>query len=325
MDFVTLGRTGLRVSVVGLGCGGFSRLGLANGRSPAEAVGLVRLALDLGITLIDTAAHYGTEGVVGEALQSVDRRGVVIATKAAIDDRKGHWLSPDRVIESLDNSLRQLRADHIDIFQLHGVPPAAYGHARTVIVPALLREQAKGKFRYLGITEASAEDHGHALLQDALRDKLWDTAMVAFHMMHQNARETVFPRTRADGVGTLLMFAVRNIFARPDRLAETLRDLAAQGAVPPELGRAADPLDFLVHAGGASSVTDAGYRLVRHEPGVDVVLTGTGDPDHLRTNVASLLKPPLPESDRQQLTRLFGALAGIGLDRPGRREAPAAP
>lgn len=149
--------------------------------------------------------------------------------------------------------------------------------------------------------------------------------MVAFHMMHQNARETVFPRTRADGVGTLLMFAVRNIFARPDRLAETLRDLAAQGAVPPELGRAADPLDFLVHAGGASSVTDAGYRLVRHEPGVDVVLTGTGDPDHLRTNVASLLKPPLPESDRQQLTRLFGALVGIGLDRPGRREAPAAP
>src|SRR6185295_12337680 len=56
MDYVTLGRTGLRVSVAGLGCGGFSRLGLGTGKSEAEAIGLVRQALDLGINLLDTAA-----------------------------------------------------------------------------------------------------------------------------------------------------------------------------------------------------------------------------------------------------------------------------
>ena len=53
-----------------------------------------------------------------------------------------------------------------------------------------------------------------------------------------------------------------------------------------------------------------------NEPGVDVVLFGTGSPEHLRTNIASILKPPLPEADRLQLTTLFGHLVGIGLDAP---------
>ncbi|HKM69898.1 MAG TPA: aldo/keto reductase, partial [Stellaceae bacterium] len=82
MEYVTLGRTGLRVSVAGLGCGGFSRLGLGSGRSEAEAVGLIRQALDLGVNLFDTAAAYGTEALLGKALKAVPRDQVVIATKA---------------------------------------------------------------------------------------------------------------------------------------------------------------------------------------------------------------------------------------------------
>ena len=68
MEYVTLGRTGLRVSVAGLGCGGFSRLGLGRGKSEAEAVALIHRALDLGVNLFDTAAAYGTEAVLGKAL-----------------------------------------------------------------------------------------------------------------------------------------------------------------------------------------------------------------------------------------------------------------
>jgi aryl-alcohol dehydrogenase-like predicted oxidoreductase len=64
MDHTTLGRSGLRVSVAGLGCGGFSRLGMSTGKTEAESVALVRLAIDHGITLIDTAANYGTEEIV---------------------------------------------------------------------------------------------------------------------------------------------------------------------------------------------------------------------------------------------------------------------
>ena len=59
---------------------------------------------------------------------------------------------------------------------------------------------------------------------------------------------------------------------------------------------------------------EAAYRFARHEPGVDVVLFGTGDPDHLRANIASLLAPPLPLADRLTLTKLFGRLSGVGLD-----------
>ena len=77
-----------------------------------------------------------------------------------------------------------------------------------------------------------------------------------------------------------------------------------------------DPLGFLVHQGGASSIIDAAYRFVRHEPGVDVVLFGTGDVGHLRTNIDSLLKPPLPQADRERLAGLFGHLVGVGLDAP---------
>jgi aryl-alcohol dehydrogenase-like predicted oxidoreductase len=315
MDYVTLGRTGLKVSVAGLGCGGFSRLGLGTGKSEAEAVALVREALDLGINLLDTAAVYGTEGVVGEAIKSVPRESVVIATKAWIPRSQGRSAA-DRAVASLENSLRQLGTDYVDIFQLHGVSPRTYDRALDIIAPALLKERENGKLKYLGVTETGSSDGQHNMAQRAVEDGVWDTVMVAFHMMHQNARAKVFPRTITNRVGTLLMFAVRNIFSKPARLATVLGELTANGQLPRWLADAPNPLGFLIHEGGASTITDAAYRFVRHEPGVDVVLFGTGDPDHLRTNIASLLAPPLPLADRQTLTKLFGHLVGVGLDPP---------
>lgn len=154
------------------------------------------------------------------------------------------------------------------------------------------------------------------MLHQAIGDGFWDTAMLAFHLMDQVARTQVFPLTRANRVGTLMMFAVRSIFARPAQLATAMRDLVAAGLVPAELGQSDTPLGFLVHPDGASSLTDAAYRYVRHEPGVDVVLFGTGDAGHLRTNIQSILKPPLPEADRAKLQTLFSHLRGVGLEVP---------
>jgi aryl-alcohol dehydrogenase-like predicted oxidoreductase len=315
MEYVTLGRTGLRVSIAGLGCGGFSRLGLGTGKSEAEAVALIRQALDLGINLLDTAAVYGTESVVGQAIKSVPRESVVIATKAWIPRTEGRSAA-DRAVASLENSLKQLGTDYVDIFQLHGVSPRTYDRAIEIIAPALLKEREKGKLKHLGVTEAGSSDAEHNMVQRAVEDGVWDVVMVAFHMMHQNARTEVFPRTMANRVGTLLMFAVRNIFSRPERLATALRELTASRQLPRWLADAPNPLGFLIHEGGASTMTEAAYRFVRHEPGVDVVLFGTGDPDHLQTNIASLLAPPLPLADRQTLTKLFGHLVGVGLDPP---------
>ena len=315
MDYQILGRTGLRVSVAGLGCGGFSQLGLAAGKGEAHAVSIIHQALDLGVNFFDTAAAYGTEAVLGRAIKAVRREDVVIATKAPFAVSSGR-AAPETIVASLDNSLRQLDTDYVDIYQLHGVPPTAYDHARDVLAPVLLREKEKGKFRHLGISETAPHDPRHEMIARAAGDGLWEVLMVGFHMMHQSAREAVFPLTRAREIGTLLMFVVRNIFSQPERLRTTMIDLAAKGLVPSEIAASSDPLGFLVHQGGASSVPDAAYRFVRHEPGVDVVLFGTGDPEHLRTNIASILKPPLPAGDRQRLAELFGKLVGVGLDAP---------
>ena len=315
MDYVTLGKTGLRVSVAGFGCGGTSRLGLGRGKTEAEAIALVRQALDMGVNMFDTAAAYGTEVVVGKAIKAVPRDSVVVATKANI--YRGSELFPaSRVIESLDNSLRQLDTDCIDVFQLHVVSPAVYDHALHEIAPALLREKEKGKFRHLGITETSPNDPDQKMLQRAVHDGIWEVMMLGFNLMNHNARHHVFPHTIANQIGTLMMFTVRHIFSQPGRLQAKMRELAAAGEVPQWLAEADDPLGFLIHPGGASSLTDAAYRFVRHEPGVHVVLFGTSSPDHLKTNIDSLLKPPLPQDDRQKLAELFGHLRGVGFELP---------
>ncbi len=319
MDYTTLGRTGLRVSVAGLGCGGFSRLGLNAGLGEDHAVGIIRQAMDLGVNIIDTASVYGTEEVVGRALRGVPRDSVVICTKTS-KPASDKTFSVAKILESLDGSLKRLGVDYVDVFQLHAVPPAAYNHVREEIAPVLLREKEKGKFRFLGITETAPNDHEQLMLNRATRDGIWDTAMLAFHLMDQVARKQVFPHTLEHGIGTLMMFAVRSIFARPAQLSDAVKELAAAGLVPAELADRENPLDFLIHDGGASNVTDAAYRYVRHEPGVDVVLFGTGSAEHLRTNIESILKPPLPDADRARLASLFAHLRGVGLEVPPPRQ-----
>ena len=313
MQYTTLGRTNLKVSVAGLGTGGFSRMGLKSGKSEDEAARLVCEALERGVNFIDTAPSYGTEGVVGRALKSVPRERVVVATKSTVR-RGGEWWTPARVVESLEDSLRVMGTDYVDVFNLHAIDPDMYDYARDRLAPALVREKDKGKIRHIGLTENPIVDFTNAALKRALADPVWEVFMVGFHMMHQGARQNVFAFTREQGVGTLIMFAVRRIFADPPRIARQMKALAAKGLVEQWLGETDDPLSFLVHAGGADSLTDAAYRFARHEPGADVVLFGTGDAGHLRANIAALLKPPLPEPDRARLAALFGHLTGIGLD-----------
>jgi aryl-alcohol dehydrogenase-like predicted oxidoreductase len=313
MHHTTLGRTNLRVSVAGLGTGGFSRLGLKAGKSEDEATRLIHEAVDLGVNFIDTATSYGTEGVVGRALKTIPRDSVVIATKTQF--RGKEWRTPQQVVASLDDSLRLMGTDHVDVFNLHGVELPEYDYALNVIAPALIEEKRKGKIRHIGITENPIVDHTNETLKRAVNDPVWEVFMVGFHMMHQGARANVFPATREKGIGTLLMFAVRSIFADPPRVKREMKALADKRLVEKWLGESDDPLGFLIHEGGAASLTEAAYRFARHEPGVDIVLFGTGDAGHLRANIAALLKPPLPEGDRAKLTKLFGHLAvGVGLD-----------
>ena len=315
MEFTTLGRTGLKVSVAGLGCGGSSRLGLTAGHSEAHCASIILRAVELGVNLIDTAKVYGTEPVVGAALKSIPRESVVVSTKQKIAN--GKTLIPaDEVVAGLNNSLKTLGTDYVDVFFLHTVLPDAYEHAANVIVPALLREKEKGKFRFLGITEMPPKDARHEMLQSALKDDYWDVLMFAFHMLGQNARQSVFPVTQSRNIGTLIMFAVRSLFSTPGRLQQDIQLLAAAGQLPSWLAEKSQPLDFLLHEGGAPNIIEAAYRYARHEPGANVVLFGTSNLEHVEHNIKSILAPPLPPADVQKINELFGNLEGVGLDEP---------
>lgn len=312
MKYTTLGRTGLKASVVGLGCGGPSRIGQKQDKSEADSIRVVREALDAGINILDTAEAYGTESIVGKALRDVRREDVIVSTK------KSTWgdasLSRAAIAQSLEASLKRLGTDYIDIYHVHAVLPKIYPLVRDEVVPCLLDLKKEGKIRFLGITEMFHQDSGHAMLQLALQDDCWDVMMVGFNLLNQSARHRVLSKTLEKNIGTLIMFAVRRALSREDRLRETLRDLEDRGLLDNGTADLTDPLGFLVHERGATNVTDAAYRYCRHEPGVDVVLSGTGNVDHLRANISSLLREDLPKADRARLNDLFARVDDISGD-----------
>lgn len=316
MEYTTYGRTGLKVSVAGLGCGGNSALGLAKGGSEADAIKVVHKAIDLGINIFDTAHQYETEVALGKAIRG-RRDGLVICTKTG--SRVGDGAVPAEVmLAELDQSLRDLGVDCIDVFQLQGVPPELYDQLMAEHVPLLLKERDKGKFRFLGVSEHLREDTAHAMAARAVKDDVWDSMMVGYHMLHQGPRQTVFPETRRKSIGVMIMYAVRQIFSRPERLLKAIADEAAAGRLPAAMATEAEPLSRLMTEGGARSLTDAAYRFVHHTPGCDVTLFGTGSEDHVADNVAAILSDPLPAATVAWLHDTFGHLTDVGLDGNGR-------
>ena len=300
-----LGRTGLEVTAMGLGCGGHSRLGMAKGRDQANAVAVIRRALDLGLNLIDTAANYRTEPYVGEAIRG-RRDELVLATK--LSPRRERLDDPERVIEVLEQSLRDLGTDVIDIYQVHGATPDIYDEVVDRLYPVLVRLRDQGKIRFIGITEMFGRDTDHKMLERAVADDLWDTIMVGFNLMNPSARRRILRLTQEKGIGVFCMFAIRHALTDPQLAKELVLSLIEQGHLDGDGIDRADPLGFLVADGVAGSIAEAGYRFCLHEPGLDCILSGTGNPTHLAANHRYLQMPPLPDETRQQLANLFGHL-----------------
>jgi aryl-alcohol dehydrogenase-like predicted oxidoreductase len=304
MDYVTLGRTGLRVSVIGLGGGGHSRLGHRTGASADASAAIVRRALDLGVNFIDTAEAYGTEETVGLGIKDRPRDQVILSTKKSMR-KDGRVITPAELVAGLEASLARLGTDYVDIYHLHAVTTDQYEYVLADLVPELMRQRAVGKIRFLGITEQFGEDTGHAMLARAVREEPWDVVMVGFNVLNQSARERVLAETQQRDVGVLCMFAVRAALSQPDFLRRTVADLVAAGLVDRDALDPNDPLGFVREDGAASSVPEAAYRFCRAEPGIHVVLSGTGNIQHLEENVASLLKPPLPPAVHGRLVSTF--------------------
>ncbi|TQN31540.1 aryl-alcohol dehydrogenase-like predicted oxidoreductase [Haloactinospora alba] len=161
MRTTTLGPNGPEIGVIGLGCMGMSFGYDPHGRDDDTSVSVIHQALDAGMTLVDTADVYGphtNEELVGRAL--ADRRErAVLATKVGLvlDDQgnMGRNGRPEHIRENIDASLRRLRTDHVDLYQLHRVDPEVPIEES---VGAMAEAVRAGKARAIGLSEASVAE-----------------------------------------------------------------------------------------------------------------------------------------------------------------------
>lgn len=192
-----LGNQGLEVSALGLGC-----MGLSFGYGPAtekqEAIKLIRTAFEKGITFFDTAECYGpftNEELLGEALQPF-RNDVVIATKFGFQDgdsSKGLDSSPERIRKVVEDSLKRLKTDYIDLFYQHRVDPNVPMEDVAGTVKELINE---GKVKHFGLSEASAESirKAHAVHPlSALQSE--------YSMFFRDAEKEIIPTLEELGIG----------------------------------------------------------------------------------------------------------------------------
>ncbi len=310
MEYRTLGRTGLRVSLAGLGTGGASRLGLGTGKTAQESQAVVHRALDLGINCFDTSPAYGgSEERLGQALRGVPRERYILATKfqphrggALIDD-------PAALMRQLDDSLRYLGVDCVDVLQYHAIAADEYRTVMERYHPVALKAQEQGKVRFLGITETVTDDPEHAMLAVALPEGHFDTCMIKYGILNQTAEREAFPLAARYNVGVFIMASVRTSLRSNEEAVRHIEQFIAQGLLGRPAPALADPLGLGQVGQGIPTLTCAAYQFAALPAAVSTVLIGTGDAAHLAANVADLFAPPLTPEQVAYLKHAYGGLA----------------
>jgi len=208
MQYRTLGRTGLRVSELGVGG---AQIGLKNYMAPwnptseasvAQIEGMLHRALDLGYNYIDTAASYGngrSEEIIGR-VAGRRRSDFTLATKTSA----GAWMKGKADVKAeAEASLRRLQTDYVDVLQFHG------GDYRPEQVHHLLEEgpadayrelREEGKVRFLGIT---AEEP--VTLRPLIVSGMFDVIQIRFNIIYQNAYHNILPEAAQAGLGVVVM------------------------------------------------------------------------------------------------------------------------
>jgi predicted aldo/keto reductase-like oxidoreductase len=191
MRDVMLGKTGLKVSEVGFGGIPIIRL------SMEEAVRVLKRAYDRGVTFYDTANVYlDSEEKMGRAFKGRPRGGLVLATKTLKRDREG-------AARDIDQSLRLLKTDYLDIFQLHQVSQEVDLAAITGpggALEAATRAREAGKIRHIGVT-----GHNLEMALKLVETGLFSTIQFPFNFTEVAAQNELHPRARARGMGVLAM------------------------------------------------------------------------------------------------------------------------
>jgi L-galactose dehydrogenase len=311
MIYRTLGRTGLKVSLVSYGSGGASKLGQNTGLSAQDQDTLIHRCIDEGINFFDTSEAYGdSEVILGRALNGVPRDSYVLATKCKYLDRGGALRTPEDIATSIENSLVRLNVDCIDTMQFHIFNSKHYFDVVEQHYPVLQRFQEQGKIRFIGFSEQFKVEHDHKGVVLALEThpELWDTIQLKYGILNQYAARKALPLALQHNVGIINMAAVRVKLVRPRLLREQIAQWKQEGLVPQDALPDDDPLGWLVHD-DVDSVISAGYKFAADHPAISTVLTGTSSIAHLEANLKAMENPTLAEDDKQRLQELFGDIA----------------
>lgn len=198
-----LGKTGLDISVVGLGTWQFGGE-WGHAFAPAEVATIIGKAKDLGINFIDTAECYGdhlSESLIGQAIEH-DRASWIVATKFGHHfkghlDRSECW-SPQQVVDQLDASLRALRTDYVDLYQFHSGDDAAFDQDE--LWTTLDKQVRAGKIRYLG---NSISDNRKVYQTSRSTDVGVSVIQVVYNRLDRAPEEEVFRSAQEQDLGIL--------------------------------------------------------------------------------------------------------------------------
>ncbi|MEH2588703.1 aldo/keto reductase [Bradyrhizobium sp. AZCC 1721] len=329
MEFRTFGRTGMRLSILGFGCGAVGGL-MVRGDAADQERAIAR-AIAAGVNYFDTAVQYGdgeSERNLGRVLQKLKPVDVVVATKVRLppDDR-------DRIDEavrlSLEGSLARLRLERVDIFHLHnpiteqgGGPALSVRQVLDEVVPVFERLRREGKIRFLGITALGDT----AALHQVINARVFDSAQVVYNMLNPSAAGELparypaqdygrlFDHTETAGVGVV---GIRVLAG--GALSGSAERHPIAGAAPEPIGSAmsydadvdrARRLMPLVEEGFAASLTEAATRFAISHPAMGTILVGMATPQQFEGALAAVEKGPLPQAALDRLSELRQAFAG---------------
>ncbi len=298
MQYTSLGSTGTKVSRICLGC---MTYGARKWREwvleEEEGRPFIKRALELGINFFDTADMYSlgvSEQILGRALKDfgASRDRVVIATKVFFpmgDDPNQKGLSRKHILQAIDDSLRRLGTDYVDLYQIHRFD---YETPIEETLEALHDVVKSGKARYLGASSMYAWQFARMLYaSDRLGLTRFATMQNHYNLIYREEEREMAPLCVAEGVGMLPWSPLARGLLAGNRRAGTLRSKADDYALKLYTREADDRVvDCVEEMAKDRGVPPAQIALawLLHKPGVTAPIVGASKPHHLEDAVAAL-------------------------------------